>query len=96
MAATVLEDVASLVILSLLLQLVVNPTANSPLPLFYGILILSLLCLRWGVPKIRTLLTWKRKKGCKEERDEGEGGILVCVKAFGRRESGCVVSAGEV
>jgi Kef-type K+ transport system membrane component KefB len=61
-ASTVLEDVASLVLLSLLLQLIINPTANIPLPLFYGILLISVFGLRLIIPKIRAFLTWQMRK----------------------------------
>jgi Kef-type K+ transport system membrane component KefB len=69
-AATIVEDVASLLLLSLLLQLVINPTANIPLPLFYGILLVSVFGLRWLIPKIHSFLTWGVKK--RQEMFEGE------------------------
>lgn len=55
-AATVLEDVASLVLLSLLLQLV-NPTTALPLPLFYLLLFGVLVVFRWLLPKLQWLLS---------------------------------------
>lgn len=55
-AATILEDVTSLILLSILLQ-VVNPTTILPLPLFYLLLFSSLFLMRWLLPKARSLLS---------------------------------------
>lgn len=51
-AATIIQDVASLVMLSILLQ-IINPTTALPLPLFYVLLFVSLVALRWALPKLR-------------------------------------------
>jgi Kef-type K+ transport system membrane component KefB len=51
-AATVIEDAASLVLLSLFLQ-IISPVTKMPLPLFYFLLLISLFFIRWLVPKIR-------------------------------------------
>jgi len=61
-AATVLEDVSSLVFLSLFLQ-VVDKTARLPLPIFYLLLFFSLVLIRWLLPKVR----WVFLAGQKEE-----------------------------
>lgn len=54
MGATVIADVLSLTLLSFLLQNV-DPITTLPLPIFYGILFVSLVALRFFIPKIRTL-----------------------------------------
>lgn len=51
-AASMLEDAASLILLSVLLQ-TLNPVTSLPLPIFYLLLFLSLAILRWLLPKIR-------------------------------------------
>lgn len=76
-AATVVEDITSLVLLSLLLQLAVNPTANIPLPLFYGIVILSVFALRWSMPKLRAFLTWQMRKA--KDIFEGEVRLVFAI-----------------
>lgn len=55
-ATTVMEDVASLVLLSLFLQ-IINPIGRIPLPLFYFLLVISLLVIRWLIPKVRFLFS---------------------------------------
>jgi len=50
--ATIIQDVASLVMLSILLQ-IINPTTALPLPIFYVLLFVSLVALRWALPKLR-------------------------------------------
>lgn len=50
-ASTIVEDVMSLVLLSVLLQSI-NPVTSIPLPLFYILLFASLFALRWVIPKI--------------------------------------------
>jgi Kef-type K+ transport system membrane component KefB len=49
---TVLQDIASLVMLSILLQ-TVDPVTKLPLPIFYALLLVTLLVMRWLLPKIR-------------------------------------------
>lgn len=51
-ASTVVEDVASLLILSVLLQ-TTRPVTPLPLPAFYLLLFLSFFVLRWLLPKLR-------------------------------------------
>ena len=51
-AATIIQDVVSLVMLSVLLQ-IINPTTVLPLPLFYILLFVSLVALRWILPKLQ-------------------------------------------
>lgn len=50
-ASTIVEDVMSLVLLSILLQSI-NPVTTLPLPFFYILLFVSLFALRWVIPKI--------------------------------------------
>ena len=51
-AATIIQDIASLVMLSVLLQ-ILNPVTALPLPIFYILLFISLVALRWVLPKLR-------------------------------------------
>ena len=51
-AATIIQDVASLVMLSILLQ-IINPITALPLPIFYILLLVSLVALRWVLPKLQ-------------------------------------------
>ena len=51
-AATIIQDIASLVMLSVLLQ-ILNPVTALPLPIFYILLFISLIALRWILPKLR-------------------------------------------
>lgn len=53
----VVQDIASLVILGVMLQMVA-PSTDIPLVLFYGILIAVVLFLYWIVPKIHFLITY--------------------------------------
>lgn len=50
-ASTVLEDGMSLILLSIVLQ-VINPTTFLPLPLFYIVLATVLIALKFAIPKI--------------------------------------------
>jgi Kef-type K+ transport system membrane component KefB len=52
LGATIVEDVLSLVVFSILLQ-AVSPTSNVPLPLFYAIIFLFLLFLRAFILELR-------------------------------------------
>lgn len=63
-AATIIEDIASLVILSVLLQ-TINPGTILPLPVFYILLFMSLFALRWVLPKIK----WFFDTGKYSEKD---------------------------
>jgi len=51
-AITIIQDIASLVMLSILLQ-IINPVTVLPLPLFYILLFVSLVALRWILPKLQ-------------------------------------------
>lgn len=59
-AATMIGDVLSLVLLSILLQ-TINPITTLPLPLFYLLLLVALVVLRWATPKIYNL--FRNKSG---------------------------------
>ncbi len=62
-ASTILEDVLSLVLLSIVLQSI-NPTTAIPLPIFYLLLFSALIGLKYILPKIREYLfprSWKEK-----------------------------------
>lgn len=61
-AATMIQDITSLVLLSILFQKI-NPVTTLPLPLFYAFLFASLIILRWLLPKLRWVF---RKRGGKE------------------------------
>lgn len=50
-AGTIIIDVISLILLSFILQSA-NPITNLPLPIFYLLLIISLVTLRWAIPKL--------------------------------------------
>lgn len=58
-ASTIVEDVASLVLLSILLQ-TVNPVTSLPLPSFYFILGLIMIGFAYGLPKLRALIPQHR------------------------------------
>ena len=51
-STTMIQDVASLLLLSILLQSV-SPITTLPLPLFYGFLLLVIILLRYSIPKVR-------------------------------------------
>lgn len=70
-SATVIEDVASLVLLSILLQSI-NPVTALPLPLFYILLAVILVALRYGLPKIRNLIPHRR-----DEKDLFESEVRI-------------------
>lgn len=54
-ATTILQDVASLILLSVFFQ-IVNPVSAIPLPIFYALIFGFLIFLRYSIPKIRTLV----------------------------------------
>jgi len=60
-SATIIQDVVSLALLSIVLQSV-NPTTNIPLPLFYLLLVIVLIVLRMAIPKIRAFFNFIREK----------------------------------
>ena len=53
-SATVIEDITSLILLSVLLQ-TIAPITKLPLPLFYALLLITLVLLRWVIRRIRDL-----------------------------------------
>ena len=63
-ATTILEDIASLVLLSILFQ-TVSPLTNLPLPAFYALLLATLVALRWVIPRIRkfSLVKTEQERG---------------------------------
>jgi len=50
--AAIIEDITSLLALSILLQ-TIDPITRLPLPIFYAILIATLITLRWALPKLQ-------------------------------------------
>lgn len=58
--STMIEDIVSLILLSVVLQLI-NPVTRIPLPLFYGLLLVFVVFLRWVIPKIRWLISFSRR-----------------------------------
>jgi len=70
-ASTIIEDVMSLVLLSILLQSV-NPVTALPLPSFYFILALIMIGFAYGLPKIRAMIPHHR-----DEKDLFESEVRV-------------------
>ncbi|MDP3988872.1 MAG: cation:proton antiporter [bacterium] len=66
-----IEDIASLVLLSILLQSI-NPTTALPLPSFYFLLTILLISLAYGLPKIRNLIPHRR-----DEKDLFESEVRI-------------------
>ena len=60
-AATILEDMTSLLLLSILLR-AVDTTSSLPLPVFFIILIASLMAMRWVLPKIQWFFSDHKSK----------------------------------
>jgi Kef-type K+ transport system membrane component KefB len=60
-AATVLEDAVSLVLLAIILQSV-NPITFLPLPLFYILLVLVMVFMRWTIVRIEKYMIKERGK----------------------------------
>jgi len=60
-SSTVLEDGMSLILLSIILQ-VVSPTTFLPLPLFYVLLVAVLIAMKFAIPKIDEFFFSKIKK----------------------------------
>lgn len=58
---TIVEDVVSLLLLSLVLQ-TSQPATALPLPVFYGILVVFLIALRWLTPKLKWLARFTRRQ----------------------------------
>ncbi len=70
-STTMIEDIASLALLSVLLQSV-DPITSLPLPSFYGLLLFVLVALRYGLPRIRELIPHRR-----DERDLFESEVRI-------------------
>ena len=60
-SSTIIVDVASLILLSILLQSI-QPVTALPLPFFYILLAIILVAFRYGLPKIRALIPRRRDK----------------------------------
>jgi len=71
--ATMIEDVTSLVLLSILLQNT-NPIANIPLPIFYVLLLIILFLLRWAILKLKKYYSSRIK-----DRFEGEFRLVLAI-----------------
>ena len=61
-ASTVVEDGLSLILLSLVLQSI-SPTTTLPLPVFYLLFFVSLVVLKYAIPRLEQVLFPKKKKG---------------------------------
>ncbi|PIP87011.1 hypothetical protein COW81_02405 [Candidatus Campbellbacteria bacterium CG22_combo_CG10-13_8_21_14_all_36_13] len=61
-ASTIMEDMTSLLLLSILLRSV-DPLTSLPLPIFLIILITSLMTMRWILPKIQWFFSDNKSKG---------------------------------
>lgn len=72
-SATIIEDVASLILLSVLLQ-TINPVTVLPLPSFYFILTIILVAFRYGLPRIRKLIPTQT-----DEKDLFESEVRVII-----------------
>lgn len=72
-SATILEDIASLVLLSVVLQSI-NPTTLLPLPSFYALLAVILVSFRYGLPKLRSMVPHRR-----DEKDLFESEVRIIV-----------------
>ena len=63
--SVVIEDIASLLFLSILLQ-TTDPTTNLPLPIFIIVVLASVLMIRYFLPKIEVSFFSKARKGVEE------------------------------
>ncbi len=70
-ASTIIEDVASLVLLSILLQYV-NPVTSLPLPSFYFLLFLIMIGFAYALPRLRALIPVRR-----DEKDLFESEVRI-------------------
>lgn len=59
-SAAIVQDLISLVLLSLVLQ-ITNPITYLPLPVFYVLLVIAVVLLRYAVPKTRNFFDFLRK-----------------------------------
>lgn len=72
-SATILEDIASLIFLSILLQ-TLDPITILPLPSFYVLLAIILVAFRYGLPKLRELIPIRR-----DEKDLFESEVRIII-----------------
>lgn len=72
-SATIVEDIASLVLLSILLQSI-DPITSLPLPSFYIILTIILVAFWYGLPRLRELVPKRRN-----EKDLFESEVRVVI-----------------
>lgn len=72
-SATIVQDIASLLFLSVLLQ-TIDPITALPLPSFYILLIFVLIAFRYGLPRIRNLIPIRR-----DEKDLFESEVRIIV-----------------
>lgn len=63
--SVVIEDIASLLFLSMLLQ-TQDPTTSLPLPIFMGVVLVSVLLIRYFLPKIEESFFSRARKGVEE------------------------------
>lgn len=70
-STTIIEDIASLIFLSILLQSV-DPITALPLPFFYVLLVIILVAFRYILPKIRNLVPRRR-----DEKDLFESEVRI-------------------
>jgi len=53
---SVVQDIVSLILLSIFLQNI-NPITSLPLPIFYTLLLVTVIFLRWAIPKVRWIFS---------------------------------------
>jgi len=77
----VIEDIASLFLLSIILQ-TANPTTNLPLPLFISVVIFSIVLIKYFLPKIENVFFERRGRGGVEENVQFVLVLLVSVAVY--------------
>lgn len=77
----VIEDIASLFLLSIILQ-TANPTTNLPLPLFIIVVIFSIVLIKYFLPKIENVFFERRGRGGVEENVQFVLVLLVAVAVY--------------
>jgi len=77
----VIEDIASLFLLSIILQ-TANPTTNLPLPLFISVVIFSIVLIKYFLPKIENVFFERRGRGGVEENVQFVLVLLVAVAVY--------------
>jgi len=68
MGTAVITDILSLILLSVFLQKI-EPTTSMPLPMFYGFLFISLVLLRYLIPKLHNFIQYLSSKTDAFERE---------------------------